>query len=268
MAIMDALGDATSKVKKAYKTGDDESSGLGKELQEKARNIKDVSDSMSSQPAKPASKTPSKPAAWEKVNKGSYGSGAGEKSPASMNAKYPDLPKLHKGGMVTKTGPHMLLKGEAVLSKQDTKKMSALGGQANAEPSDQPDGMSIEKVDDGSFHITHRHDAPKDGGPMPEAKKYSARNLKHLVRHVKQHFGGGQQDDGMAEPSSFADGGVVEKSGMAMVHKGEKVTPAAKAPVKTPDIFIGGKKSAPAPIKPAPNKSLDPLARDREQSLT
>jgi len=251
MGILDALGDKVKKVVSAYKTGDQESSSLGNELREKAKNIDEyrkATEGPSSAPVKPAAKsaTPSKKTPYV-PRPGQYGTRPGEKI---IDTTYPDspMPKMHKGGMVKKTGPHMLLKGEAVLSKKDTKKMSALGGQPSAPSVGSPDGMSIDKLDDGSFHITHRNNPPKDGGPTPEPKKFSARNTKHLVRHVRQAFGGGAQDDGMAEPSSYADGGVVQKSGMAKVHAGETVVPA---PVRNPDIYIGGK---PKPAPKAPKK--------------
>ena len=138
--------------------------------------------------------------------------------------------------------------------------MSALGGQAGSAPSDAPDGMSIDKNDDNTFSINHRHNT-EQGPEEPKRKtKFTARNVKHLVRHVKQHFGGGQQDDeGMAQPSSFADGGIVQKGGMAQVHAGEKVIPA---PVKNPDIYLGGNKPK-APSKPV--KKYQPTPADRER---
>jgi hypothetical protein len=265
MAIMDALGDKAKKIKDAYKAGGDESTGIGKELGEKARMMKDASGQPSDSP-KPA--PAGKPAPMKPV-KGPYGSQPGEKR---IDTSYPDspMPKMHKGGMVKKTGPHMLLKGEAVLSKKDTKKVAALGGQPNAGPSDAPDGMSIDKMDDNTFQITHRHNTPEPNPEEPKRKtKFTARNVKHLVRHVRQHFGGGQQDDGMAEPSSFEEGGVVQKSGMAKVHKGEAVVPVNKAPVKSPDIYIGGKpasKAAPSPSTPT-SVGMDPLNRPREQRM-
>jgi hypothetical protein len=288
MAIKDALGSAAKKIKDTYKAGDDETTGLGAELKARAQGNKAAMDSLkpSAEPDKPVGKpSPMKP------SQGPYGSGAGEKriNTSDMTKPLGQMPKMHKGGMVKKTGPHILLKGEAVLSKKDTKKMSALGGgQDQSGPSDAPDGMSIDKNDDNTFSINHRHNS-EQGPEEPKRKtKFTARNVKHLVRHVKQHFGGGGQDDGMAEPSSFADGGVVKKGGMAQVHAGETVIPAGKekpehryklgeknaqglaaipwkgdpAPVKNPDIYIGGSKPKAAP-KPMRKYQPTPADRDR-----
>ena len=256
MAIKDALGSAAKKVKGAYKSGGDETTGLGKELQEKARLTKAAGDSLKppSEPEKTVGKpSPMKPA------QGPYGTGPGEKR---IDTSYPgsQMPKMHKGGIVKKTGPHVLLKGEAVLSKKDTKKVSALGGQPSSAPPDAPDGMSIDKVDDGSFHIQHRYNGSEKDGSIPKSGKYTARNVKHLVRHIKRHFGGGQENEGMAEPSSFAEGGVVEKSGLAKVHAGETVIPA---PVKNPDVYLGGNKPKAAPAKPVKKYQATPADRER-----
>lgn len=184
MGIMDALGG---------KKKPSEGPGIDVEIGEAAKQSRINKQALKEpEPEKPVLGKPSpmKPA------KGPYGSQPGEQSPAEFNKKYPDLPKMHKGGVVKKTGPHVLLKGEAVLNKKDAKKVSALGGQPDTESVGSPDGMSIDKLTDGSFHIQHRSNSPEKETAPSQPKKFSARNVKHLVRHVRQAFGGGAQ----AEP--------------------------------------------------------------------
>ena len=160
MGVLDALGSAAKKVKDAYTSGSQESKGLGKELSVKSKALQGVGEALNEK-GQEMVKNAGKPSPMKPVQ-GPYGSNpaTGEKR---IDTSYP---KMHKGGMVKKTGPHVLLKGEAVLNKKDTKKLSALGGQPNAAPSDAPDGMSIDKADDGSFHIQHRHNGPEKDGSM------------------------------------------------------------------------------------------------------
>lgn len=62
-----------------------------------------------------------------------------------------------------------------------------------------PKRMSIEKLDDNSFSVTHHNDGKE---PMQPDQKFSARNAKHLVRHVRQTFGGAAEPEMPEAPES------------------------------------------------------------------
>lgn len=199
MSVMDALGDKAKNLKKSY----NQPSGDAAAINEKAKNIKEANDYMQSTGELPGGKKPSsaptassKPSPKDLVNpKGKFGDKPGENRNAitDPNTMRP-LGSFKKGGKVKKTGMYQLHKGEAVLNAQDTKAMesranNALGGGAAPSTSGPaPDEMNIQKLDDGSFHITHRNTKQKE--PMQPDKKFSARNAKHLVRHVRATFGG------------------------------------------------------------------------------
>lgn len=95
---------------------------------------------------------------------------------------------MHKGGKVKKSGAYLLKKGEKVVTESQQKKAAknALGGQASPASGSAPDEMNIQKLDDGSFHITHRNNSVKES--MPNQRKFSAKNAKHLVKHVRAAF--------------------------------------------------------------------------------
>ncbi len=83
-----------------------------------------------------------------------------------------------------------------------------------------PHKIEIRELTDGSFHIKHsskpRADRPED------SEEFTAPDSAHMVQHVAKTFGA------TAKPRSFAEGGEVEQTGMALVHAGEKVIPAPK----------------------------------------
>jgi hypothetical protein len=60
------------------------------------------------------------------------------------------------------------------------------GAGAMTAPPKSPRRMTIDQLDDGTFHIQHD---PSMSEPMATPKKFSARNAKHLTRHVRQTFG-------------------------------------------------------------------------------
>lgn len=161
---------------------------------------------------------------------------------------------------IAKTGLYKVTSNQAVLKKEDMDKMKRSGASVLAGDAEEPKPakkgrkrphkMSIEELHDGSFGITHQHKTSPDEKPM-EDEKFSARNSKHLIRHVRQTY----SDQGMP---SYAEGtDFVPETGPALLHRGEQVIPAKTKPdfggpkpgeytpsgsvLKSPDIYIGGK---------------------------
>jgi hypothetical protein len=50
--------------------------------------------------------------------------------------------------------------------------------------------MIVDHNDDDSFSITHQFKPKEEGAAPPKDKKFSARNARALVRHVRQVWGG------------------------------------------------------------------------------
>jgi hypothetical protein len=234
-------------LKSRYDAGNKETEGLGSELSAKSDMMKQgraaLSSGASGVTGQPKS-APSKPSPKDLVNPGGkpYGSGPGE---VRLDSEGNKIPSKKKGGPINKTGIYQLHKGEHVIPARAA---SALGGKKTAKKGSGkvPHKMVIEQNDDNSFAIEHQHKPSSDPSqPSQPTEKFSAPNAKHLVRHVKQTYGQQGSDDGMAFPSSYADGGMVQKGGMAQVHAGETVLPA----VKNPDIYLGGKAPVAAPMR-------------------
>ena len=164
--------------------------------------------------------------------------------PAGVRA----LPSYEEGtDEVPEDGPAMLHKGEAVLNKDDAKEMrqsagtkrvtKTLGGAPKKEKK-----LSTTKGSKKVHKIVARHAA--GGGVVLEHHFNSGRpelhhhpDMESAAEQFKEKMSEGAEEQPsapapqgqMAQPNSFKDGGVVEKSGMAKVHKGEVVIPAGKA---------------------------------------
>lgn len=190
------VADILSKAVRAKKTGDEQTTGDARAIGEKTKMIQDYNKSNAA--TSPTAKAASRPSPQDKVNpSGKYGDKPGEKRIDTSSMVKP-LGSFHKGGKVKKTGAYNLKKGEAVLTAAQqsnvAKRAPAVLGSDKPAASASPDEMQIQKLDDGSFHITHRSNSVKE--PMPSQKKFSAKNAKHLVRHVRQTFGAQAEPDG------------------------------------------------------------------------
>lgn len=195
-----ALGKAVSGVRKAYQSGNEQSSGLGKELNERAKMQKIGIGAREGAPAEVLPPASSGLKAAPKVDL---------VNPNYKKTSIPDslkpLPKLKKGTpKVTKGGLAVIHKGESVLTKEETAQMRDRGAVALS-GSDKPKAkakakapkrMSIESLDDKTFQITHHSDGQE---PMQKDQKFSARNAKHLTRHIRQTFGGGAEEPEVPE---------------------------------------------------------------------
>lgn len=204
-----ALGKTISGIKNAYKQGDRDSVGLGKELNERMKMNKIGNDARLGGAAvvEPPKASPLGPSMKvDRVNP-NY-------KPTAIPKELQPLPKLKKGTpKVTKGGLAMLHKGESVLTKEETSQLHDRGAVALS-GSDKPKAkakvkakgpkmMTIKRLDDNSFNVRHHADET-----MGQDKEVSARNPKHLARHIKQTFGGAGEPD-MPEAQAPVSGGAV-----------------------------------------------------------
>jgi hypothetical protein len=107
---------------------------------------------------------------------------------------------LHKGGEVSRTGWYQLREGEIVVppnkTLQDILDREARGNDPDAAKTlgkgnlkcERPHIMAIDHNDDDSFQITHKFKSDKE--PAKKDRKFSARNPRALVKHLKQVYGG------------------------------------------------------------------------------
>lgn len=258
--ILNRAKNVVSNVVKQYKSGLKQTNDLPSEIGSTARQYKDTADQLKGM-RDPLSKPASKPASnssapMDKVNSGAkYGDKPGEEIIDTKDMTKP-LGSFKKGGKVRKTGVYKLHEGETVVPKDRGTDVLAGGSKPKVKGSGvTPHEMNIRKLDDGSYHVRHSHKG-KGVEPTPDSEEFSVPNAKHLARHVRHTFNKSGEDDGMAVPNSYADGGIVQKGGMAKVHAGETVIPA---PTKMPDIYIGG--SAPKK-KLGPDKKLQNMKRN------
>lgn len=252
------MSNILGKLKTAKGDNDQAVKSIGQGLAERQKNINSLKEPAAPAPPKPVKDPPINPSAR-------YGDHRGEER-ISVNPFDRLLGSFKKGTKrVPKTGLYKVHEGEQVLNKDDAEDMrtakdrgaEVLSGAAKpAAQGSEPDEMHIQKMDDGSFHIKH---TSKD---VPEAKQFTARNKKHLVRHVRNTF------NPPGEAPSYEDGGMVQTSGPAVLHKDEAVIPAKKTPMmKNPDITIGGP-SKPKPFVPFagdPKKDRPTAKQTREE---
>jgi hypothetical protein len=237
-------------------------SGTAKDLEVKNQNIADYKASTPIEP--PIARTTREPrtAPVDRVRPGGkFGDRPGEKR-IDVSGMLKNLPSYEEGiDEVPEDGPAILHKGEKVVSAdenqpQDTPKESAgtkrvsktLGG---AKAKDKKKKLAAHKgtkkkaskivarhATSGGIILEHHFDSGK-----PELHHHP--DLDSAVEQFKEHMSdapsapepngpGAGAATGMAQPSSFKDGGVVQKSGMAMVHKGEEIKTAPKAGAKAP----------------------------------
>jgi hypothetical protein len=178
--------------------------GIAKELGEAARTS--VSNRQALNPSPEAPKAPVGAPAHMTPTKGPYGTnpGTGEKSPADFNKKYPDLPKLHKGGTVPKTGPYIMKEGEKVLTGDQHKHITSALSLAQSALSHDPvkdkepelpvhlKEMHIKQLHTGGFHV-QKHDGK---GGMTE---HGAPDNDSVVGHFMDHMAHPDEDEEAAE---------------------------------------------------------------------
>jgi hypothetical protein len=157
--------------------------------------------------------------------------GSAEGGP-SGNPQQASPSSFAEGGLVKKSGTADVHKGEVVLPHPDNKEAwrtlpNRLKGAGQAVRA------LAENVSNPSQANQNFRTPPKQKTPSAPDKDYSAYGAYDM----------------RSKPSSFADGGLVEKSGKAKVHAGEKII-SPKKPVRNPDITIGGGAVAPKQMPP------------------
>jgi hypothetical protein len=231
--VASALGSAGKKLGVAA----DDSSAAG--ISAKNANIEEYK-SIQTPASEPKPVQARRPSSWEKVGQGEYGSRKGEKR-IDVTGMTKPLPSYKDGvDAVPEDGPAMLHKGEKIVPKKDNpdapkaeKRVdSAMGGKKKTSKLGAKKGskktvhhVTVHKSATGGVVLQHEYeDGKTDTHYHPDWQSAVA----SMQPHFNDQAGGATPDAGqqMASPSSFEDGGVVEKSGMAMVHKGEKVIPA------------------------------------------
>jgi len=131
---------------------------IAKGLAEKKKII----DSLREPAPKPEPMRPSAPSPKDRVGKGSYGSGPGEKRIDVRDMTKP-LGTFHKGtNYVPKTGNYTLEKGEAVVPKEKNMVagMYAKVLEGDKKPKKEIKSIRTHKSHDGKYIHTHEHHHP------------------------------------------------------------------------------------------------------------
>lgn len=180
---------------------DPEGPGLGPELGEKARQMNNARESLKASP-EPEKPVTGKPAPMRPVQ-GPYGSAPGEKR---IDTTYPGtpMPKMHDGGTVKHTGPHILKAGEKVLTPEQHGHIKSALSLAQTALSHEPakedtpalpvhlKEMHIKQLHTGGFHIA-KHDGK---GGMTE---HAAPHNDSVVGHFMDHMSHPDEDEEAAE---------------------------------------------------------------------
>src|SRR2546426_8648789 len=90
------------------------------------------------------------------------------------------LRSMKKGGVVRKTGAHLIHRGERVIPADEAE------GEGK-----RPESMHVKKVK-GGYHVTHHFKAAK-GGAMPETEEHVLPDTSSLQQHMADHFGGDEE---------------------------------------------------------------------------
>jgi len=88
------------------------------------------------------------------------------------------LRSMKKGGVVRKTGAHLIHRGERVIPADEAE------GEGK-----RPESMHVKKVK-GGYHVTHHFKAAK-GGAMPETEEHVLPDTSS--QHMADHFGGDEE---------------------------------------------------------------------------
>jgi|SRR6266850_1540693 len=247
------------------------------DLAVKQANIDEYQSSMqtpASEP-KPAAKSPK-----DRVGSKPYGSRPGEQR-IDVSGMTKKLPSYEDGvESVPEDGPAMLHEGEKVVpevqnpdseAKPETRMKGAMGGKkklaAKKGSKKKSHKITVHKSANGGVVLEHHFDGGKsEMHHHPDFNSAAESMAPHFDVPGSSEGGPGTQ---MASPSSFEDGGVVEKSGQAQVHEGEVVVPKDQANkvIQNPAITIGGKQKPKsfAPFAGDPKKDRPTKKQTREE---
>ena len=177
------------------------STPIGTELAEKVKMRREADKALAPTSAPVSPVAPAKPAPVDLVNPGNKGK-TGRQAIEEMNKKYPDLPKMHKGGTVPKTGPYMMKEGEKVLTPEKHDKLRHAMGMAMDALSHEPEQdkepempqhlreMHIKELHTGGFHVT-KHDGK--GGMTEHGAPHNDAVVGHFMDHMA-HPDEGEED--------------------------------------------------------------------------
>ena len=274
--VASALGSAGSKI---VSPADDQTRGLAA----KQGQIDEYTNSLT-KPASEPRPRPSPVMGVDKLRPGSkYGDRGQEKRIDVKNMIKPlGVPSYEDGvDSVPNDGLAMLHKGEQVIpakknpdsGKAEKRVSGAMGGKKSPKLSakkgskKQVHKITVHKSANGGVVLEHHLEDSKSEMHHHPNFDSAAASMKDNFEPPAQEPAPSEANSQMASPSSFEDGGTVEKSGMAMVHAGETVIPAdaAKKPVQNPDIAIGGGRVGTQQKKMAPKPKLTPEIRQKQK---
>lgn len=174
---------------------DPQGPGMGKELGEKMTQVNNARQALN--PGSEAPKmSPTGAPAHMTPAQGPYGSQGSEKRIDVTNYQKPlasQMPKMHDGGTVTHTGPHVLKAGEKVLTKEQHGHITNALSLAQTALSHEPEqdvkppkvvkDMRIRRSANGGHIVTHVHTHFEH----PD-EEHTTEGADGLVNHVLHHM--------------------------------------------------------------------------------
>lgn len=189
-SLVDRAKDAIKSISDTYKSGDQESSGIGKELAAKKQMMDEGKKALTGDtPATPATPAAS-PSSGQVINsKAQYGDRPGEKR-IDVSDMVKPLVKYHKGtSYVPKTGPAILKKGEAVIPAEknpmNTVNPFDLINKGDKKPKKEISEIRTKRAHDGKMIHTHIHHHPET---HPDETHVSS-NMDDMHAHMENHMG-------------------------------------------------------------------------------
>ena len=167
-----------------------------------------ASGSLPPQSGRPILKSPDKPSLKDKVNpKGApYGSRPGEKR-IDVSGMTKPLSVYHKGtNFVEKTGPAILERGEAVISKEKNpmaeKSPYGMITKGDAKPPKEIHKIITHKTTDGKYHHQHIHHRPEH---HPD-EEHVSNTMKEMQDHMQSNDSAMTSAPSPMPPSPPAEG--------------------------------------------------------------
>jgi len=183
--VFDKIKKGAKNLKSQYEVGSKETTGLGTELRERAQMNKVAEEALNPPKPQPSPAAPAMASPKDRINKGAYGSGAGEKRIDTSTMTKP-LGSFKKGtNRVPETGIYKLEKDEAVIPAEKNP-MNAADAMAGISKGDKKPPKKIaeirsKKSHDGKIIHTHMHHHPMHHGDETYVSNDAAAMAKHMT---------------------------------------------------------------------------------------